>query len=60
MLDDNSNGRTRARSHGTVAKIKITGKLLLVFTCLWFGTHVFIYASNFEKVQDCVMEEERF
>jgi hypothetical protein len=60
MLDDNSNGRTRAHSHGTAAKIKIMGKLLLVFSGLWFGTHVFIYASDFEKVQDCIMEEEGF
>jgi hypothetical protein len=40
MLDDYSNSYARARSLGTAAKIKIMGEPSLVFTGLWFGTHV--------------------
>jgi hypothetical protein len=40
MLDDYSNGCACARSLDTAAKIKIMGESSLVFTGLWFGTHV--------------------
>jgi hypothetical protein len=49
MLDDYSNGCARARSLGTAAKIKITGEPSLVFTGLWFVTHVLFMRLPSEK-----------
>jgi hypothetical protein len=49
MLDDYSNGCTRARILGTAAKIKIMGEPSLVFTGLWFGTHVLFMQLSLEK-----------
>jgi hypothetical protein len=40
MLDDYSNGCPRARNLGTTTKIKIMKEPSLVFTGLWFDTHV--------------------
>jgi hypothetical protein len=49
MLDDYSNSCARARSLGTAAKIKIMGEPSLVFTGLWFGTHVLFMRLPSEK-----------
>jgi hypothetical protein len=49
MLDDYSNGCVRAHSLGTTAKIKIMGEPSLVFTGLWFGTHVLFMRLPSEK-----------
>jgi hypothetical protein len=49
MLDDYSNGCARACSLGTAAKIKIMGEPSLVFTVLWFGTHVLFMRLPSEK-----------
>jgi hypothetical protein len=48
MLDD-YNGCARARSLGTAAKIKIMGEPSLVFTGLWFGTHILFMRLPLEK-----------
>jgi hypothetical protein len=42
MLNDNSYGCTRARSLGIATKIKIMREPSLIFTCLWFGTVLFM------------------
>jgi hypothetical protein len=58
MLDDFSNSCMRARSLGIAAKIKIMGepffsiyRFMVWYSCL-------TYAAVFEKVRNCVMEEE--
>jgi hypothetical protein len=46
MLNDYSNGCTRARSLGTAAKIKIMGEPSLVFTGLWFDDVLFMWLPS--------------
>jgi hypothetical protein len=55
MVIDNFNICARACTLSIIAQIKIMEETSLVFSGLWFG----IYLLPLEKVQDCVMEEER-
>jgi hypothetical protein len=59
MLDDYSNGCARARSLDTTAKIKIMGEPSLVFTGLWFGTHVLFMRLPSEKYKTRLHYERR-
>jgi hypothetical protein len=49
ILDDYSNGCTRAHNFGTVAKIKIMGEPSLAFAGLWFGAYVLFMRLLLEK-----------
>jgi hypothetical protein len=49
MLDDYYNGCACARSLDTAAKIKIMGELSLVFTGLWFDTHILFMWLSLKK-----------
>jgi hypothetical protein len=60
MLDDYSNGCMRAHSLGTVAKIKSIGESSLVFTGLWFGTHILFMRLPLEKYKIALWKKNDF
>jgi hypothetical protein len=60
MLDDYTNGCAHAYSLDTAAKIKIMGEPSLIFTGLWFGTHILFMRVPSEKYKIASWEKNDY